>query len=65
MAYEHVHHDTAGVYRGLVDRQVHRGLLGLPLCPHHDGAAASPRPPQDLRGTGAPSGRFEIIFFSN
>lgn len=57
MAYEHVHHDAAGVHRGPVDRQVHRGLLGLPLRPHHDGAVASRRPPQDLRRTGAQSGR--------
>lgn len=57
VAYEHVHHDAAGVHRGPVDRQVHRGLLGLPLRPHHDGAVASRRPPQDLRRTGAQSGR--------
>lgn len=57
VAHEHVHHDAAGVHRGPVDRQVYRGLLGLPLRPHHDGAVASRRPPQDLRRTGAQSGR--------
>lgn len=57
MAHEHVHHDTAVVHRGPLDRQVHRGLVGVSLRPHHDGAAASPCPPQDFRRTGAPGGR--------
>lgn len=48
MAYEPVHHDAAGVHRGPVDCQVHRGLIGVPLRPHHDGAAAPPRSPKDL-----------------
>lgn len=57
MAHEHVHPDAAGVHRGPVGSQVHRGLPGVPLRPHHDGAAAPPHPLQDLRGTRAPGGR--------
>lgn len=51
MAYEHVHPDAAGVHRGSVGSEVHRGLPGVPLRPHHDGAAAPPHPLQDFRGT--------------
>ncbi|XP_030283731.1 anion exchange protein 3 isoform X2 [Sparus aurata] len=54
MAHEHVHPDAAGVHRGPVGSQVHRGLPGVPLRPHHDGAAAPPHPVQDLRGARAP-----------
>lgn len=64
MAHEHVHHDTAVVHRGPLDCQVHRGLVGVPLRPHHDGAAASPRPPQDFRRTGAPSGRLGFMRYA-
>lgn len=46
MADEHVHHHPAGVHRGSVGSEVHRGLLGVPLRPDHDGAAAPPRPLQ-------------------
>lgn len=60
VAYEHVHHDAARVHCGPVDRQVHRGLVGVPLRPHHDGASASPRSPKDLYRTGAPSGRWNF-----
>lgn len=51
MAYEHVHHHSAGVHCGSVGSEVYRGLLGIPLRPHHDSAAAPPRPLQDFRGT--------------
>lgn len=46
MADEHVHHHPAGVHRGSVGSEVHRGLLGVPLHPDHDGAAAPPHPLQ-------------------
>lgn len=57
VADEHVHYDAAVVHRGPVDCQVHRGLVGLPLRPNHDGATASPHPAKDLHGTGTHSGR--------
>lgn len=58
MAHEHVHAGAAAVHRGAVGGEVHRGLAGLPLRPHHDGAAAPPHPLQGLRGARAPGGRF-------
>lgn len=51
MAHEHVHPDAAGMHRGTVGSEVHRGLPGIPLRPHHDCAAAPPHPLQDFRGT--------------
>ena len=58
VAYEHVHPHPAGVHRGSVGSEVHGGLAGVPLRPHHDGAAAPPHPLPDLRGTRAPGGKF-------
>lgn len=51
MAYEHVHHHPVGVHRGSVGSEVYQRLAGVPLRPHHDGAAAPPHPVQDFRGT--------------
>lgn len=48
MAYEHVHHYPADVHRGSVGSEVHCGLAGIPLRPHHDGASAPPHPLQDF-----------------
>lgn len=48
VADEHVHHHSAAVHCGSVGSQVHRGLPGVPLRPHHDGATASPHPLEDL-----------------
>lgn len=64
MAYEHVHHHPAGLHRCIVGSEVHRGLAGIPLCPDHDGAAASPRPLQDLSGARAAGGRFSLYLFA-
>lgn len=58
MEDELVHNDTAAVHRGLVDCQVYCGLVGLPLRPNHDSAAASPHPAKDFHRAGAQSGRF-------
>jgi len=60
MAHEHVHHHPAGVHCGSVGSEVHRGLAGVPLRPHHDGAASPPHPLEDLRGTGAPGGKLSL-----
>lgn len=57
MADEYVHPDPAGVHRCTVGREVHYGVTGVPLHPHHDGAAAPPHPLQDFRGTRAAGGR--------
>lgn len=57
MADEYVHPDPAGVHRRAVGREVHHGVSGVPLHPHHDGAAAPPHPVQDFRGTRAAGGR--------
>lgn len=57
MADEYVHPDPAGVHHCTVGREVHHGIPGVPLHPHHDGAAAPPHPVQDFRGTRAAGGR--------
>lgn len=48
MAYEYVHPDAAGVHSGSMGSEVHCGLPGIPLCPHHDSAAAPAHPLQDF-----------------
>lgn len=44
VAYEHVHHNPAVVYCALVGGEVHCGIPGVPLHPHHDRAAAQTHP---------------------
>lgn len=48
VADEHVYHHSAGVHCGSVGSEVHCGLPGIPLRPHHDSAAAPPHPLKDL-----------------
>lgn len=57
MADEYVHPGTAGMHRCSVGCEVHHGIPGVPLHPHHDRAASTPHPVQDFRGTRAAGGR--------
>lgn len=57
MADEYVHPGAAGMHCCTLGREVHHGIPGIPLHPHHDRAAAPPHSVQDFRGTRAAGGR--------
>ena len=48
LAYEHVHHHPASVYSSAVGGEVHCGISGLPLHPHHDCPTPQTHPHQNL-----------------
>lgn len=55
VAHEHVHPDPAVVYRAAVGGEIHRGIAGVPVHPHHDRAATPTRPYTNLPREGASS----------